>query len=166
MTDEAFEGAASPSLAERINRAFDQFRRPDGRCWSNREVAEWLAEHGAHGESTISESYLALLRSGERTNPTVSHLRGLSLFFNVPTHYFLDADEAVTDRYVDAKAAMAMRNPNIRRIAFRAMDADPDLWPWVSEVVETITMPARRDVASPERRRRFQVRPSDMDNEA
>ena len=77
------------SLADKINQAFATLH-PAGRGpYSNREVATWFVQHGEPGEPTISVNYLAMLRSGERNNPTVRHLRALARFFEAVSYTHL-----------------------------------------------------------------------------
>lgn len=45
------------------------------------------------GES-FSAAYLWQLHRGERTNPTLRHLRAMAQYFNVPVSYFTDDDAA------------------------------------------------------------------------
>lgn len=71
-------------LADRLNTLFDTVRRPDGTPYSLREAAEAITAAG----QPISHAYIALLRSGQKVDPTLSHLKALARFFGVPVEYF------------------------------------------------------------------------------
>jgi transcriptional regulator with XRE-family HTH domain len=157
-------GADTPeSLADRINRAFDANRRSDGKPWTNREVVKWLGTNRKPGDSTISEAYLALLRSGERDNPSVSHLRALARFFQIPATYFLQASDSDPSVQVDIDALAAMRDPDVRRVAFRTMGMPPEERQWLSRIVDDVTMPVRERSVSPEVRRMWRAPGSEGD---
>jgi hypothetical protein len=79
--------AAEGTLAQKINHLFETVRRPDGKSYSNEEVAEAINERG---EATISGTYLWYLRRGDRDNPTKKHLEVLARFFDVSPAYFFD----------------------------------------------------------------------------
>jgi transcriptional regulator with XRE-family HTH domain len=161
VNDRETSGDAPESLADRINRAFDVNRRADSKPWTNREVVKWLGRNRKAGDSTISEAYLALLRSGERDNPSVSHLRALARFFQIPATYFLQATDADPGVEVDIEALAAMRDPDVRRVAFRAMGMPPEERQWLSRIVHDVTMPARERSVNPEVRRMWRAPGSD-----
>ena len=73
----------SPSLAEKLDALF----RARGDA-SLEDVARAIR---AGGGPTISASYLWLLRTGRKTNPTLRHLEALARYFGVPPAYFFDA---------------------------------------------------------------------------
>jgi transcriptional regulator with XRE-family HTH domain len=77
-----------PPLAELLNVLFDKRRKPDGRPYSNEDVAS--AIRAAHGQ--ITQSYIWMLRRGTREDPKISHLKMLADFFEVPSGFFLDPD--------------------------------------------------------------------------
>ena len=80
------------SLADKINLLFAAVLRPDNKPYSNEEVARALPDQ-------ISGSYLWLLRSGKRDNPTMRHLEALAQFFDVSPAYFFD--EASSSKIAD-----------------------------------------------------------------
>ncbi|WP_189115610.1 XRE family transcriptional regulator [Pilimelia terevasa] len=83
-------GAGRPAvsaLAVRLNHLFDAVRRPDGKAFSNDEVAAAVSRRD--GVST-SGSYLWYMRRGERDNPKMKVIEGLADFFGVPPGYFFD----------------------------------------------------------------------------
>ncbi|MFE2926827.1 hypothetical protein [Streptomyces goshikiensis] len=73
------------TLAERLNRLFARVRWTDAhgrqREYSTAEVAKAVTEDPSH-QTTLSRSYLAMLRNGSHTNPTLSVLEGLAKFFD------------------------------------------------------------------------------------
>lgn len=64
-------------LSERLNRLFDVVHPPDRGPYSNAEVAELMA---ARGLETVTSTYLWMLRTGRRDNPTMRHLEALATF--------------------------------------------------------------------------------------
>ena len=112
------------SLADKLNHLFDTVR-PAGRTrpYSDRDVAAAMKAAG----TDISHTYIHMLRSGERTNPTHAHLQGLAKFFGVPAGYFFDDDTAV------------QVNEELRRLAqLRALKEAFD-----SDGVRTVALKAR-----------------------
>ncbi|MFJ4321075.1 hypothetical protein ACIP46_38230 [Streptomyces lavendulae] len=73
------------SLAQRLNALFSMVRWVDGhgrlREYSTAEVAKAVTADPSH-PATLSRSYLAMLRNGSHTNPTLSMLEGLVKFFD------------------------------------------------------------------------------------
>ncbi|MFI0779310.1 XRE family transcriptional regulator [Streptomyces sp. NPDC021212] len=57
------------------------------------------AEIAAQSGESFSGAYLWQLHRGERTNPTLRHLRALAAYFGVPVSYFTDDD--VAHRVID-----------------------------------------------------------------
>jgi transcriptional regulator with XRE-family HTH domain len=91
---------AKRTLAELLNGLFAAMPRPDGKEYSNQQVADAICATKIVG--TLSGSYIWQLRNGSKDNPTVRHLKGLAYFFQVPVTYFFDED--VTSR-IDQKLA-------------------------------------------------------------
>ncbi|WP_067508988.1 helix-turn-helix transcriptional regulator [Actinoplanes sp. TFC3] len=92
------------------------------RPYTDREVAAAICAQGAE----ISASYLNLLRTGKKTNPTMRHLEGLARFFGVPPAYFFDEDLASrVDDELDRLAGMrdlraALDAPEVQAVALKA----------------------------------------------
>lgn len=72
------------SFADRLNRLFDTVRAPDGRSYSNSEVAKWVTEAGGR----LSAPYLSQLRGGRNERPAYDIASGLAAFFGVRPEYF------------------------------------------------------------------------------
>ncbi|MFD7923601.1 hypothetical protein ACFV3R_30865 [Streptomyces sp. NPDC059740] len=72
-------------LAERLNRLFAQVCWTDAkgreREYSTAEVAKAVTADPTH-PATLSRSYLAMLRNGSHTNPSLAVLEGLAKFFD------------------------------------------------------------------------------------
>lgn len=73
------------SLAERLNALFAMTRWTDAsgrqREYSTDAVAKAVTADSSHS-TTLSRSYLAMLRNGSHTNPTLGVLEGLAKFFD------------------------------------------------------------------------------------
>ena len=130
------------SLAEKLDALF----RARGDA-SLEDVARAIRQAGG---PTISASYLWLLRTGKKDNPTLRHVEALARYFGVaPGHFFADGlTEAVTG---DAEGQAALRSPEVRRLAVRAAglsarsrQALADLADALDEVEAASGRPARR----------------------
>lgn len=109
------ESPTSPTLADKINRLFDQVRKSNGRPYSSAEVADWCEKHT--GES-FSRAYMSYLRKGQRSNPTHQHLAALAAFFDVSPAYFFD-DERSEQISAQLDLAVALRQGDVRAVALR-----------------------------------------------
>ena len=91
--------------------------RPAGRReYSLEEVALAIRRRGG---PTISASYLWLLRTGRKANPTKRHLEALASFFGVPPAYFFD-DALGARSAADLDLLATLRAAPLRRIAVAA----------------------------------------------
>ena len=110
------------SLADQLDYLFRHVHGRDRGEYSYREVAAGIE---AAGGPTISPTYLMYLRKGERTNPSLQHLKALAAFFGVPAAYFLDKE--TTERVVqELDLLVALRDAGVRTLALRAADLSPD----------------------------------------
>jgi len=115
--------AAARSLAQKIDYLFRTVH-PSGRGeYSNAEVAAALQSAGG---PTISATYVWMLRTGKRDNPTMKHLEALASFFQVPPAYFFD-DEASSRISEELATLAAMRDAGVRSIALRANGLSPQV---------------------------------------
>lgn len=113
MPSDSDSPAANP-LAERLDRLFDTVRRPDGKIYSLREVADGVTATG----EPISHAYVGQLRKGQRSDPSLGHLRGLARFFGVPVEYFTSTQVAAeVDKELDLAAAL--QQMRARTVALR-----------------------------------------------
>ena len=127
------------TLADKINRLFETLHPPDRGPWSNQEVERWLTEKATEdGDGlTISANYLLLLRNGQRDNPTLRNVQAMAKFFQVDPGYFLRDDDASEQIYADLQLLGAIRdNDQVKNIALRAFDLDPEMREWLANTVE------------------------------
>jgi transcriptional regulator with XRE-family HTH domain len=120
------------SLAERLNALFAMVRWTDAhgrqREYSTADVAKAVTADPSH-PATLSRSYLAMLRNGSHTNPTLSVLEGLAKFFDdhrpsgTPpiTVQWLVAQEDPEDELLRQRLA----DHQVRAIAMRAGEMTP-----------------------------------------
>jgi transcriptional regulator with XRE-family HTH domain len=125
------DGADVISLSERLERLFRARTNPrTGRPFTLPEV-----EAGIHAQAEglpdeerrrrqIGRTYIWQLRKGERTNPTVLHLRSLAEFFGVPVGYFVDDIRSSDELDRRLTLAGAVDDSDVRDIALRAAGAD------------------------------------------
>lgn len=73
------------NFALRLNRLFEEKKKPDGKQYSQTEVLE-----GTHG--TLTRVYLWKLRNAHALNPSFQVIRGLADFFGVDPGYFFEND--------------------------------------------------------------------------
>jgi transcriptional regulator with XRE-family HTH domain len=104
-------------LAERLDRLFRTVHPKDRGPYTPAEVAD--AINAAAGERVVSATYLWLLRTGQRDNPTIRHLMALARFFGVPAVYFLpdaDADPSA----IPADLTAALTDDKVRDLTLHA----------------------------------------------
>ncbi|GAX56718.1 MULTISPECIES: XRE family transcriptional regulator [Streptomyces] len=109
-------------LSERLNRLFDVVHPPDRGPYSNAEVAELMA---ARGLETVTSTYLWMLRTGRRDNPTMRHLEALATFFGVPAAYWFD-DEVAEKTAQELKLLELLRDSKIKNVLLRLSDVSAD----------------------------------------
>jgi transcriptional regulator with XRE-family HTH domain len=120
------------TLAEKLDHLFRTVHPPERGEYSLEEAA---AEIRRRGGPTVSASYLWLLRTGRRTNPTRTHLQALADFFGVSPLYFFD-DEAAHRTDAQLERLEALRDPGVRRLALRAAALSPETVRLLTEMVE------------------------------
>lgn len=117
-----------PALAERLDKLF-RTSRPDGRRWTNDEVAAELKK--AAPGLKVTGAYLSALRTGKRTRPSTELQVALAKFFGVSPAYFVDPEH--TDRVDDQlKLLNSLHHAGVRSIAARAVGLP-------SESIEAVT---------------------------
>lgn len=129
------------TLAEKLNHLFGAIH-PTGRGpYSNEEVAASIGETGV----AISQSYIWLLRKGQRDNPTLKHIEALAKFFGVPAAYFFD--DHVTDRISQqlqilkqeqARLNKAASSEEAKLMAMRAGELSPGRRRQVRELLDIV----------------------------
>jgi hypothetical protein len=121
------------TLANKLDHLFKTVHPANRGEFSYREVAAAIE---AQGGPTISASYIHMLRTGGKDNPTKRHIEGLARFFGVPPGYFFDDEEA--DK-IDAQLEVlaAMRDAGVRNIALRAAGLTPRTLDIVRGMIES-----------------------------
>lgn len=117
----ASESAELSELSIKLNKLFDTMRRPSDPPLSNAAAAEAITRKTG---VSISSAYLWQLRTGVKTNPTVTHLRAIAQFFGVAPSYLVDPG---IDPDIDAQLNLlqAMRDAGVRDLAMRASGLTP-----------------------------------------
>ena len=105
-------------LAERLDRLFRTMHPKDRGPYTPAEAAEAINE--AAGERMVSGTYLWLLRTGQRDNPTMKHLIAIVRLFGVPPTYFFP-DDAMRQDAVPAELAAALSDDKVRDMALQAI---------------------------------------------
>jgi len=118
----------------RLNHLFQTFRAPDGGEYTYRQVAEGIEQLVGY---RTSPSYVQVLRTGVRINPSIKHLHGLCAFFGVPIEYFFDEELA---RQFDAQLELAasLRDPGVRQLATRAVGLSVEALDTLTAMVEHV----------------------------
>lgn len=131
----AEDARAEPGpLARKLDRLFRTMHPRGRREYTYEDVAEGIAKRGG---PTISATYVWLLRTGQRDNPTKHHLEGLADFFGVSPAYFFD--DTATAR-IDAQLDLitALRDAPVRQIALRAFGLSPGSLRMVADIVAQV----------------------------
>jgi len=76
-------------FADKLEKLFQNVRKPDGSEYSEVEVEAGIA---AQGEK-VTHSYIYRLRRGLSKNPSYEKIKALAAFFNVSPAYFFEEEE-------------------------------------------------------------------------
>lgn len=122
-----------PAFADRLNELFATIgRRDENGVWrefSTPFVARAISEDPAHA-TALSRVYLATLRSGSNTNPTIAVVRAIAQFFDA---HRAPHDVPVTASYLLGEDAeeiewrRRLADHQVRAIALRAGEMSPQL---------------------------------------
>ena len=104
-------------FAGRLDHLFRTVHPKDRGPYTPADVA--AAINAEAGERVVSGTYLWLLRTGQRDNPTMKHLIAIARFFGVPPTYFFPDDTADQDA-VPAEVVAALSDDKVRDMALRA----------------------------------------------
>lgn len=104
----------SPTFDARLNRLFETVYPPGRGPHSSAEVIAALNAQGIR----MSAPYLSQLRSGSRTNPSMTTLVALANFFRVKPAYFLD-DGYYTTLDRELSWLVMTRDETIRDVVLR-----------------------------------------------
>lgn len=105
-------------FAQRLDHLFRTVHPKDCGPYTPAEVAD--AINSAAGERMVSGTYLWLLRTGQRDNPTMKHLIAIARFFAVPPTYFFP-DDSLGDNAVPAELTAVLGDAQVREMALRAV---------------------------------------------
>lgn len=103
-------------LARRVQWLFANKRKPDGRKYSQRDVAR----EGALSPTTVSRVY-----SGENPNPSMEILAAFARTFDVPFQYF-DLTASAEQEERRTRLDQAMKSTGIEAVMMRSMDLTPE----------------------------------------
>jgi transcriptional regulator with XRE-family HTH domain len=103
-------------FAERLDLLFRTVYPKDRGPYTPADAAEAINTEA--GERIVSGTYLWLLRTGRRDNPTMKHLIAISRFFRVPPTYFFPEDTARDTMPAELMAALS--DDNVREMTLRA----------------------------------------------
>ncbi len=114
-------------FAAKLNRLFEEKRKPDGTQYTQTEVVENTNE-------VLTRVYLWKLRTGKATNPSRRVIQVLSDFFGVDPNYFFDNEEMKAILSTESQE----RDTFIEQIALRSPELDDDAKQAVLHMIETI----------------------------
>ena len=133
------------SLAERVNGLFAAVRWTDEhgrqREYATAEVAKAVTDDPSH-PATLSRSYLAMLRNGSHTNPTLAVLEGLARFFDARrapgTEPITVANLVGSAPAVDDELRSRLADRQVRTIAMRAGTMTPVMRDQLLKMIEIL----------------------------
>ena len=126
---------SSRTLADKLDHLFRTHGPGVQAEYTYREVAAGIRAGG--GPRKMSASYLWLLRTGVRDNPSRKHLEAIAGFFAVPVNYFFD-DALAAEIDADLALVRALRHAPVRQLALRAADLSPEGLEEVAHIVEHV----------------------------
>jgi transcriptional regulator with XRE-family HTH domain len=103
-------------FAERLDRLFRTVHPKDRSPCTPAEVVEAINQ--ASDDKVVSGTYLWLLRTRQRDNPTTKHIIAIARFFGVPPTYFLPDDAMQRDGAPELAAVLS--DDKVREMALRA----------------------------------------------
>ncbi|MFF1453376.1 hypothetical protein ACFVYF_35360 [Streptomyces sp. NPDC058274] len=137
------------TLAERLNAWFADAATTDAvgrrREPSTAEVAQAISEESSH-DVTISRSYLAALRNGSQTNPTISVLAAIVQYFRarpmtLPVSVGALINEETADAADDPAWASSLADRQVRSIAMRAGQLTPEMREQLLSIMDALDAP-------------------------
>lgn len=109
------QGTAPGELARRVQWLFETKRKPDGKKYSQRDVAR---------AGSLSPTTVSRICSGENPNPSMEILGAFAKTFGVPFQYF-DLTESAEQEERRIKLDQALETSGVEGIALRSMDLTP-----------------------------------------
>ncbi|MEV6832068.1 hypothetical protein [Amycolatopsis sp. NPDC051102] len=125
-------GRPIPTMGERIRHLIEHVRKPDGKKYTQGDIAEGVTK--LIGKA-VDPGYVSAMIHNRKENPTRAVLQGLASFFAVPASYFFDDEQSVKIiREIDT--AVALRDPRTRELALQLLrNTEPADTHLVAEVV-------------------------------
>lgn len=102
------------NFAAKLNRLFEEKRKPNGARYSQKEVFE-------SAPGVLNRLYLWRLRKGKAFRPSYPVVKALADFFGVPPSYFFENGEIAAEPAEDSQ-----KNELIHQIALRSSGLDKD----------------------------------------
>lgn len=121
-------GARRPgTVAEKLSRLFEVLHPPGGRELSTRELARRVKAQGG----SVSATYIAELRNGKKTNPSLEQIKWISAAFGISAGYFTDDDvaervDAELDRLAAHQRNLPLAEMAEQMVSIRERTADLD----------------------------------------
>lgn len=103
-----------------------------GKPWTNRTLAEGLKQEGV----PVTPAYISQLRTGERTNPTLTILRGLARLLGEPLSALTESDDEAKKVRDAMDLKRAMDDHEVSGIALRAQVLSPQALANVRSFIE------------------------------
>ncbi|WP_380568018.1 hypothetical protein [Streptacidiphilus jeojiensis] len=116
------DGSEHGFLAAKLNHLFSNVHPKDQKPYTNPEAAKRMNDRA--GRSVISPTYLWQLRTGKRTDPTLSRITAIAALFNVRLDFFNEARHEAPSR-AELHLAQALQKPSIRELARQADGLSP-----------------------------------------
>ena len=147
-------GKPPATVAARLNELFATITWVDNRGrpreYSNPQVAKAISDDPSHG-TAVSRVYLATLRSGANTNPTVAVLKAIAKFFDerrpagtapISASFLLGEDDAAGDDEEARELRRKLADRQVRMIAMRAGDLTPAVRRQVLQMLDILDQPS------------------------
>jgi transcriptional regulator with XRE-family HTH domain len=100
------------SLAEKLERLFDEVRKPNGSKYTQTEVVKGTND-------VLTRVYLWKLRTGRATNPGFHIIQAIAHFFEVDPRYFFESEEP-------SKGSTTEEPTLVDKIALRSGELDEE----------------------------------------
>lgn len=124
---------APTSLAAKLERLFAVKHRAGERELTYEAAAAGISAMG----TKISAANLQQLRTGRKSNPTITTVKAIADYFGVPAAYFLDDDAA---ERIDAELDLltAMRDAGVSDLALRAANLSPQSLAAITAMINSV----------------------------
>lgn len=111
----------STVFRERLNWLFQHVHPPKRGPYSNKEVAAKIAGFGG----SLSDSYISLLRTGKRVNPSDDARKWLARSFGFPEKFF-DDEEVAAAALQQFAVVKSVKQAGIESVFYRMIGLSPD----------------------------------------